>query len=389
MTASGRALVCAPLLPEFDRESGSRRIHDLVQFLQDLGWSVSFVAQNAEKADRYVHRLQQAGVATYCGFGKETEALFASGQLDLAIFAFWYLAEQHAPALRRLSPRTRIIVESIDLHFVRNARRILQTSFGCEGGALDAAYGDEMVRELNAYSAADGVLTVSAKEAGLINDLTGDPTLACVVPDCEEFTASAVPFDERRGILFVGNFRHPPNVDAVGYLCKEVLPRVKPELLSEHPLYIVGNGLPDEVRRYAEGLNNVKIVGWVPTLVPYIERLRISVIPLLYGAGTKRKLLQSLMIGTPAVSTTIGAEGLGLADREQVLIADDPAAFAASIEELLCHRTLWESIARTGREWIMPRHGRQAARERMRAAIDLILKKAPKGTSGEERQIEK
>jgi glycosyltransferase involved in cell wall biosynthesis len=355
----------------------------MVLFLRDLGWSVTFIAQNNRADARYVHNLEQLGVTTYCGFGKETQRLFASAQndsdcgLDLAMFAFWYLAEEQMPLLREVSPQTRIIVESIDLHFVRNARRILQGDFGGEPGKLDANYAQEMMRELNVYSEADAVLTVSSKEAELINDLTGNPSLTFVVPDSEDLESSPVPFEERKGILFVGNFRHPPNVDAVGYLCHKVLPLVDPQLLAEHPLYIVGNGLPDKVRAYAEGLANVKVVGWVHSLKPYFERLKISVIPLLYGAGTKRKLLQSIMTGTPTVSTPIGVEGVGLTHGRHALVAEDPRSFARSMEELLTDRQLWEKIAVEGRRWIVPRHGRAAAREKLKSALDAIFSKPP------------
>src|SRR5215208_2865035 len=120
-----RALVCAPLLPEYDRESGSRRTFHLIEFLRDAGFAVSFIAQNpAAGEQRYVRALQQRGVATYLGFNSQTDRLIAAGRFDLAVFAFWYLAEPYMPAIRRLSPSTRVIVDSIDLHFLRDARRI-------------------------------------------------------------------------------------------------------------------------------------------------------------------------------------------------------------------------------------------------------------------------
>src|SRR5688572_15842429 len=103
-----RALVCAPLLPEFDRESGGQSIFDLIVFLREAGWAVSFVAENGNtpNSDRYVRILQQMGVATYAGFNSRTDELIASGQFDLAILAFWYIAELLMPKIRELSPAT-------------------------------------------------------------------------------------------------------------------------------------------------------------------------------------------------------------------------------------------------------------------------------------------
>jgi glycosyltransferase involved in cell wall biosynthesis len=357
-----KALVCAPLPPEFDRESGSKRVFDTIVFLQEAGWAVSFVAENGSGGERYEHLLNRRGVATYRGFGRRTEQLFEGGQFDLAIFAFWYLAERHMPVMRRLSPETRLVIDTIDLHFVRNARRLFRDAAGCVA-PLDKPYGDEMIRELNAYSFADAVLAVSQKEADLVNDLLGDPDGAHFAPDWEDLSLSPAPFAERKGILFIGNFRHPPNVEAAEYLCDKIVPLLDEDFLKRQPLYIVGNGLTPAICKSKLGppRPGVKIVGWVPSVVPYLERCRISIVPLLHGAGTKRKLVQSLMCGTPAVSTTVGIEGLHLTDGRDVLVADDLHRFARAIEALASDGRLWEEISAAGRRQIETSHGRQAA----------------------------
>jgi hypothetical protein len=153
------------------------------------------------------------------------------------------MAEQFAPRVRALSPRTRILVETIDLHFLRHARGV----FGSRG-TLGAGGLDDMARELNTYADADAVLAVSQKEADLVNDLVGDPTLAHVVAHADRFPPSPFGYEDRRGIVFIGNFRHPPNEQAATWLCEEVVPRLDPALLDEHPISIVGNGLHDRVR---------------------------------------------------------------------------------------------------------------------------------------------
>jgi len=235
-----------------------------------------------------------------------------------------------------------------------------------------------MVREMNVYAAADTVLTVSQKEADLINDLVGDPTLAFSVPDREDTDVSTVPFSDRKGILFIGNMRHPPNVEALGHLCRDILPRLDSKVTANHPIYIVGNALTKKMYAYGSGLPNVRMVGWVPSVLPYLQRTRISVIPLLHGAGTKRKLIQALMVGTPTVSTTVGTEGLGLRDGKHVLIADDPATFAGSIVRLLKDAKLWRRLARQGRDHIMPLHGSEAVQARFMQVISTVLAKEAK-----------
>src|SRR5207248_10340049 len=110
---------------------------------------------------------------------------------------------------------------------------------------------------------ADAVLAVSDRETALVDDLAGGPGLAYTVVDCEDLPPSPVPFAERRGILFIGNFRHPPNVEAVECLLDEVVPLLDPALLAEHPLYVVGNAL-DQKLGLSSPRPNVHMVGWVP-----------------------------------------------------------------------------------------------------------------------------
>lgn len=374
-----RALVCAPRMPEFDRESGSRRVFHLIEFLQEAGWSVCFISDAQTDGERYTRILQQRGVETFMGSSAQTDWIIAASGFDLAILAFWHHAEKYIPMIRRLSPRTRVIVDMIDLHFLRNARRILdRPTDNRSADLLDLKYASDMIGEVNTYAMADGVIAVSQKEADLVNDLIGDPTLALNVSLSEDFPASTVPLDKRNGILFIGNFLHPPNVGAAEYLCKDILPRLAPALLAEHPVYIVGNALDDTIRGYGRNLFNVRMVGWVPSVLPYLNQARVSVIPLLNGAGTKRKLIEALMVGTPTVSTSMGAEGLDVKHSAHLLIADDADSFARSISLLLEDAKLWRRLAREGRKQIVTLHGRENARARLMEVIATVLAREPK-----------
>jgi glycosyltransferase involved in cell wall biosynthesis len=177
----------------------------------------------------------------------------------------------------------------------------------------------------------------------------------------------------------VGSYRHPPNVEAAAYLCTDVVPRLSQATRAAHPVYIVGDGLPDTVRARLSAVEGVRAVGWVPDLQPYYERARICVLPLLSGAGTKRKLIQSLMLGTPVVTTSIGIEGFDVMDRRDVLIADDADEFAAGIDELVTDERLWSALAVNGRERVVEAHGREQARSALIEAVESALSRPPKG----------
>src|SRR5207244_7233626 len=140
------------------------------------------------------------GVETHAPIGRLDVTVLE--EPDVAFLFFWHLAERYLPTLRRAFPGTRVIVDSVDLHFVREARGRWRGAEVSDG--LDQVFATGMARELNTYAAADLVLTVSEKEAEWINDLIGLPNLARAVPDCEALDRSPVPYRDRRGILFLG-----------------------------------------------------------------------------------------------------------------------------------------------------------------------------------------
>ena len=369
---SRRAIVCSYGPPRHDRDSGSRRLWHLIGFLRDAGWSVSFLSASKVEDPRYAADLLRSAVPLYDGTATRVDDLLASGDFDLALCAFWQVAELYLPVFRDVSPSTAVIVDSVDLQLVRDARRILSRGAGT-ARLLDADYGDETIGELNVYAAADGVLTVSAEEARLVGGLLGDHASVHVVPDAEDIERSPVPFAERCGIVFVGSFRHTPNVDALDYFCREVVPLLDPTLLEKHPVSVVGEGLSGAVCAPALGLEHVNLVGWVPELEPYLAQALMTVVPLRFGAGTKRKMIQALMVGTPTVATTIGVEGLDLEDGEHALVADDADSFARAIARLAEDEALWQRLSRQGSTHVGKDHRPAAVNDRFLAVVEETL----------------
>ncbi len=198
-----RALVISPRLPEFDRESGLLRVSHVIDMLRDRGWEVTFgCLRTPTDPERYARDLEQRGVEVHAPLRK-LDSIRDVGGFDLAIIAFWHVAERFLPELREASPSTRVVVDSVDLHFLRDMRDQVRDQDTSAPGQLAATQASDLIRELNAYAAADAVLTVSDKEADLITDLIGRHDFALTLPDTEELARSPVPQRERRGILFL------------------------------------------------------------------------------------------------------------------------------------------------------------------------------------------
>jgi glycosyltransferase involved in cell wall biosynthesis len=137
---------------------------------------------------------------------------------------------------------------------------------------------------------------------------------------------------------------------------------------------VVGTDLTaDIVERCGARRDGVELIGWVPDVAPYLETARVALVPLRYGAGTKRKLVQAAMAGTPSVSTSIGTEGLPLHHEFLVLVADNRESFAAEIVRLASDRVLWERLAANGRRAISAAHGRETVRGRFAEVLEQLL----------------
>src|SRR5262249_20763512 len=160
-------------------------------------------------------------------------------------------------------------------------------------------------------------------------------------PNIHPVEKSPVRFEDRKGLLFVGNFVHPPNPDAMYYFCGQILPMILEELPDLY-LYIVGgNSIPLLQSLRSE---RVIITGYVPSTKPFLDHCRLSISPLRYGAGMKGKIGEALARGLPVISTTVGAEGFRFQNGTEALIADSPEDFARAVIQAYRNEELWNQL---------------------------------------------
>lgn len=354
-----RILVIDPFMPIYDQASGSRRLFEMLRILAAAGHAITFIARNGQNQERYAVELQQLGIEVYAtdadkmrqlGFTVDADPinlprLLLETQYDVAILSFYEIAEQYLEDIRRISPGTRIFVDTVDVHFVREERQA--KLYRDRALLLKAA--ETKRRELAIYRRADALIAVTEEDRKhLLAEMPNAVVL--VVPNIHEIATEVPPWGDREGILFVGNFRHTPNADAVLYFCREVLPRVRAEI-PDVSLTIVGNAPPPKVQALAG--NGVVVTGYVPDTGPYLRSRRVSVAPLRFGAGLKGKIGEALAAGLPVVTTSVGAEGMSLPiDQELLSIADDPNAFAAAIAHVYKDEVLWRTCSERGRAFV-------------------------------------
>ena len=321
-------------IPTPDRDAGSLRMLHILRALSE--WSHPVVITTSKQVwPEYEKLLWREGVETASAL--DLRRLMRARRFRAAIVSRPEVARALLGPIRRADPRVKVVFDTVDLHFVRLAREAALTG--------DPALAREAERyrrvETRLARASDLVwLASSADMEAMGREAPGVPS--AVVPTIHPAGPRGLPFDERRHLLFVGNFRHRPNADAVRFFAREVLPLVR-ESLPEVELHVVGDNTPADFVGYEAG--GVRALGYVPDLAPLLARARVFVAPMRFGAGMKGKIGDAMAHAIPVVTTTVGAEGMFLRDGEEVLIADAAEEFAAAVVRLYRDPELWRRLS--------------------------------------------
>jgi glycosyltransferase involved in cell wall biosynthesis len=174
-------------------------------------------------------------------------------------------------------------------------------------------------------------------------------------------------------VMFCGAMDYSPNVDALRWFFESIHQKLR-QRCPDVRILIVGKNPIAEVRAYAS-LDGVTVTGGVPDVRPYYRRAWLQMVPLRIGGGTRLKIVESLAIGTPVVSTTIGAQGLDLIHGENILLADDAESFAGEIARALADRNLLDRISTNGIETANARFGWPAIGARLARHYDTLIQK--------------
>ncbi|HVO57233.1 MAG TPA: glycosyltransferase [Dongiaceae bacterium] len=345
-----RLIVLHEVVPRGDRSGADLRLLDVLHELRAQGHAVTLLARDAAESESYTPALENAGIRVMAGdAGKRLPELLQREAIDAVIFCHWFwtgvpLAEEHLRSVRQLAPATRVAILTDDRHGERE-RRAARLS----GLLSDEARGDDFeARELAAYRSADLLLYIAETDAAHFRAaLAGVPMehLPIVGPQTDE---SERPASERSGVLFLGNFENLANRDALQWLRKEVWPRVRAGLPGLK-LFVAGNGCAPEPDS-EDG--SIVFLGRVANLATVLHERLAMVSPVRFGTGINTKNLQALAHGLPVVTTTIGAEGLGLQHQRHALIADDAAGFAHAIERVCTDPNLRQRLAGEGRRLV-------------------------------------
>jgi polysaccharide biosynthesis protein PslH len=277
-------------------------------------------------------------------------------RFDLVNLEFSFLGEcalRQAPPNERL-PRLVVDSHNIDYElarqYARAGRRLAHRLYA------EANWRKLRREELRTYRDADGVYLCSAEDERRLLDVIPAARTA-VIPNAADVEyyqpRSGDPPADGRTVVFFGLLDYAPNVDGAMYFVQKIWPGVA-EAHPEARLKIIGNRAPRSLQLLAGP--RVELTGFVPDLRPHLAGAAAVVVPLRLGGGTRLKIVEAMAMGKAIVSTTLGAEGIDAIPGRDLLIEDQPQAFANAVNRLLGDRELAARIGQAARSLAVERY---------------------------------
>ncbi len=348
-----RILLIYPTYPEWDTNSGAMRLFEIVKAILDCGDTVFFWALR-ENDPKYRTALERLGIRCFAGHPESEDGSLADLNVflrnatpDVSLFVHHFVFSSAISTIRSLFPKCHCILDTVDLHYIRERRRAEMS--GSDRDRVEAQH--SLTSEWEALSAADSVWVVSSVETNqLVDDGLGHDKQIFVVGNVHVAKDSTLCADDREGVVFLGGYKHTPNVDAVEFFMDEIFPclhAARPDI----QFTIAGSHPPTSFKKF-ESISGVHLAGFVEDHRSVLESHLVAVAPLRYGAGVKGKIGEYLSMGTPCVTTSIGAEGMGLVHGTDILIADSPSEFASEIIRLHDDKALWNRLSKNGKMYV-------------------------------------
>lgn len=338
-------------MPEYDKDSGANRLNEIIKGFLKLNFHVTLIVTNVDNRSPYVKYYQKMGVNVfYNEYGEQTFVDYLV-KTNKGVELIWFYGPdtyyEYFTFFKKVFTESKFIYDMVDIHHLRYEKAML----------FDA--NPEMQKNYNKYKKietvfvknADYVIPISATEKEYMKSFCKDESLIEIsnVHYTKIEIDSLNPFCNRKDILFIGSTHHP-NVNAIEFLYKSIMPLVwqkRPDI----NVHVIGNinelikDIKDERFIFHGYLNNVDLI---------FNSSKMMVAPLQIGAGVKGKIGQAFEYHLPVITTEIGAEGMFLVDNENTLIANEAALFAEKIIELYTNETLWNKLSQNSEKSLYP-----------------------------------
>lgn len=344
---ANKVLFIGYVWPEPRSSAAGRRILDVISLFQAQGAAVSFAC--AAEFGQNPADLSSLGVATFSiqlncsSFDEQVQRL----NPDIVVFDRFVCEEQFGWRVERACPKALRILDTEDLHCLRDARHKALKA-GREMLSADL-FSDLAFREIASIWRCDLSLMISPFEVDLLVEQFGvDPRLLFHLPLFANlaFARQKQPeFSQRQHCVVVGNFRHAPNWDAVQYLRRDIWPELRRRLGKNVQCHVYGAYQPPKAQQLHSEKEGFLLKGWAENACVIVSQARLVLAPLRFGAGQKGKLLEAMECGTPSVTSNIGIEGMASTAQWPGGVANTASDFVATAADLYTNEKQWHAAA--------------------------------------------
>ena len=351
----GIVVVCDRQLPAKARDAGSIRTIQIIRHLQALGYHVVLSSLDNSTTEVDLHELKSAGIEVHINHSILLEMLEMRKD---RIVAIWTIREEvydfFEPRIKPFAGDAKFIVDLMDLKYIKD----LNPNSGISRN------------QIRITNNAEQIVLVSDLEAKQLNNEVKRNNIKVIWAEYEP-QQSEIQWDNSNGLLFVGGFRHLPNLNGIEWFADKVIPILK-KLGFQAPVLVVGSGLTYEKIVELEG-KGLQILGPQEDLHSIYLQSRIAIIPLITGAGRKGKLGEALSYGIPIVSTTIGVEGFDSIEKSGVIVTDSPSHMAEEIFRLHQSKERWSALSGLGKTYCMEYLSSSAMRQQISSIVSIEL----------------
>jgi O-antigen biosynthesis protein len=308
-----KVLIMGYVWPEITSSAAGLRDWNFIRCFQDKGWDIIY--SSAAKENMFTDKLKNEGIQTVrlptnCS---SFDSWIAAEKPDFVIFDRFVTEEQFGWRVAEHSPESVRILDTQDLHFVRRARQAaiengvdVQEIFD---GNVDFD-SETTLREIASIYRSDSTLLISDFELNLLHRQFHIPlSLLQLWRFSYPTPLTSRSFEDRRDFAMIGNFRHAPNIDAIHWLRTHIWPTVRSKL-PDAEVHVYGAYAPKEMMQLSDDSSGFIVKGPVKDHFAMLEKHKVNLAPLRFGAGIKGKITDGWWAGTPCVTTPIGCEGM-------------------------------------------------------------------------------
>jgi glycosyltransferase involved in cell wall biosynthesis len=371
-----KLLIIGFVWPEPNSSAAGGRMIQLIAFFKEQGYQITFSSPALDSdfmVDLKEYGVDKKTIALNCS---SFDAFIKELNPDIVLFDRFMIEEQFGWRVSENCPGALRILDTEDLHCLRLAR---QKAFKEKRDfrVSDLLVEDVAKREIASILRCDLSLMISEYEMKLLATVFKIDTallyyLPFLLDPIEGSIIHTLPsFEERENFVFIGNFLHEPNWNAVQFLKESIWPLIKKQL-PETSIFIYGAYPSQKVLQLHKPAEGFIVKGRAANAEEVVKNAKVVLAPLRFGAGIKGKLIEAMQCGTPSVTTSIGAESMCGDLAWSGCVADNAVDFANDAVQLYLDKKIWLKAQQNGIAIINRRYSKDIFEADFRERIDFL-----------------